>query len=32
MWMLSSIDAGLLATTFGGVFWLLARIAYGPAE
>jgi hypothetical protein len=32
MWMLSSIDAGLLATTLGGVFWLLARIAYGPAE
>jgi hypothetical protein len=32
MWMLSSIDAGLIATTLGGVFWLLARIAYGPAE
>lgn len=32
MWMLSSIDAGLTATTLGGVFWLLARIAYGPAE
>lgn len=32
MWMISSIDAGMLAATLGGVLWLLARIAYGPAE
>jgi len=32
VWMISSIDAGLLAATLGGVFWLLARIAFGPVE
>lgn len=32
MWMISSVDAGLITTILGGAFWLLARIAYGPAE